>query len=155
MLFGHTLSSVNSQRRYNNVKTQKTSYCDVVFLIDSRGTQRRKSDCTDVLATLVSSAVHKYAATLLRLCVLVGLRFYICVTGNCVLNSCSYVRVVKQMNRVMGNQPLYHMRIAMLQARLRIRAVSPEPMLFAHVSRRPRESFSERTGHVALLRDRS
>ena len=33
-------------------------------------------------------------------------------------------------SRVMGKKPLYDMRTAKFQASLRIRAVSPEPLLF-------------------------
>ena len=49
----------------------------------------------------------------------------------------------------------FHMRTAKVQASRRIRAVSPEPILFAHVSGRPSENLSQRTGHVALLRHRA
>ena len=47
------------------------------------------------------------------------------------------------------------MRKAKVQASLRIRAVSPEPLLFAHVSGRPRGHFSQRTRHVSWLRQSS
>ena len=47
------------------------------------------------------------------------------------------------------------MRTAKIQASLRIRAVSPEPMLFAHVRNIPRGNFNQRTGHVGLLRGRA
>ena len=39
------------------------------------------------------------------------------------------------------------MGTAKVQAGLRIRAVSPEPMLFAHISSWPRENLSLRTRH--------
>ena len=42
---------------------------------------------------------------------------------------------------------------AKVQASLCIRAVSPEPMLFAQISGRPRGKFSQRTRHEAILRD--
>ena len=47
------------------------------------------------------------------------------------------------------------MRTAKVQASLRIRAVSPEPLLFAHVIGRPRGNFSQRTRHVSWLRQSS
>ena len=43
------------------------------------------------------------------------------------------------------------MQTAKIQASLLIGAVSPEPMLFAHLSSRPRVNFSPKTEHVALL----
>ena len=47
-------------------------------------------------------------------------------------------------------ESLLHMQTAQVQARLRMRAVSSEPMLFAHIRCRPRFS-SQRTRRVALL----
>ena len=47
------------------------------------------------------------------------------------------------------------MRPAKVLASLRIRAVSPEPILFAHINSRPRANFSQGTRHVALLRGRA
>ena len=47
------------------------------------------------------------------------------------------------------------MRTAKVPASLRIRAVSPEPMLFAYVSAKPRGKFSQRTRYIALLRARA
>ena len=52
----------------------------------------------------------------------------------------------------MGKELLQHIRTAMVQASLHIRIVSPEPVLFVHVSGRPRENCSQRTGHVVSLR---
>ena len=44
---------------------------------------------------------------------------------------------------------------AKIRASLRIRAVSQEPMQFAHVSSKPRENFFHRTRHVDLLKGRA
>ena len=38
---------------------------------------------------------------------------------------------------------LWHMRTTKVQARLHIRAVSPEPMLFSHISGRPKKTSAE------------
>ena len=44
------------------------------------------------------------------------------------------------MSLIMGKEPEVHMRTANVQVGLRILAVSSEPMLFAHVSGRPRDT---------------
>ena len=45
----------------------------------------------------------------------------------------------------MGKLLSQHMRATKVQASQRIRAVSPEPMLFAHLNGRARVNFSQRT----------
>ena len=51
---------------------------------------------------------------------------------------------MKEPNHVMGKMALKHVRTATVQASLRIRAVSQEPMLFAHVSDGQRENVPSR-----------
>ena len=46
---------------------------------------------------------------------------------------------------------LSHMRTAKAQARLRIREVTPEPSLFAHMSYRTRRGFRPRISHLEPL----
>ena len=46
--------------------------------------------------------------------------------------------ITTYVSHVMGKEPLLHMRPAKVQASLRIRAVSPEPILFAHLCSRAR-----------------
>ena len=47
------------------------------------------------------------------------------------------------------------MRTIKVKVSLRILPVSPEPMLFAHIGGRLRETFSQRPRHVALLKGRA
>ena len=54
----------------------------------------------------------------------------------------------------MGKELLQDIRTAKVQASLRISAVSPEPMLFIHLSGRPMGNFSQRTCQMASLGDR-
>ena len=61
------------------------------------------------------------------------------------------------LNYVKGKEPFKHMRTAKVQARLRIRTVSPEPLLFANtcICDRRRGNFSQRTRDVVMLYGRT
>ena len=58
---------------------------------------------------------------------------------------------VRNMDRVKRIWYLSHMRAAKVQARLRIRAVSPEPPLLAHTSSESRGTFRQKTRSLAPL----
>ena len=47
-------------------------------------------------------------------------------------------------SRVARKQPLLHMQTTKVQASLRIRVISPEPLLFTHIICESRETFSPR-----------
>ena len=57
------------------------------------------------------------------------------------------------LNRVKRIWYLSPMRAAKVQARLRIRAVSPEPSLLAHTSSESRGTFRQKTRSLAPLND--
>ena len=50
-----------------------------------------------------------------------------------------------KMSRIMRKESLWHKWTAKVQSSLHIRAVSPEPMLFGHVSGKPKGNFRQRT----------
>ena len=71
---------------------------------------------------------------------------YTCTSVHILFPCDDFIRIplilLKLTSHVMEKDPLSHMQTAKVQACLRIRAVSPDTMLFAHVSGRTRGNFS-------------
>ena len=66
--------------------------------------------------------------------------------------SCQCSRCI---SRTMEKEAFEHMRTIQVQASLRMRTVSPEPVPFTHAGGRLRGNFRQRTSNMALLRNRA
>ena len=67
------------------------------------------------------------------------------------LDFASVIKAIMKMDRVKRIWYLSPMQAAKVQASLRIRAVSPEPLLLAHTSSESRGTFRQKARSLALL----
>ena len=75
------------------------------------------------------------------------------ITMEKTYHSCNAVMVIfiTEMSQLLRLWYLLHRRKAKPQASLRIRTVSPEPSLFAHIKYGSRRSVRQKIGHLSLL----